>query len=335
MQPRILLINEDDEEVGSYHLPGNAYLNVENGQNVKAGTILAKMLKESAKTQDITGGLPRVGELFEARRPREAAVLASVSGTVKFSGISKGKRLVDIVDPYDREYKHQIPMGKHLLVRDGDPVEAAEPLCDGAIDPHDILEIKGENALQSFLVDEVQEVYRMQGVTINDKHIGVIIRQMMKKVEIVDVGDTNFIFGQHVDKYVFRKENEKVVREGGLPAIAKPLLLGITRASLNIDSWISAASFQETTRVLTNAAIAGQYDYLRGPKENVIIGHMIPAGTGMKQYKEMKLFTDEQSDLDAHVQEVLEQRRKEKEAEAAAMAEDEKLASLDANLSDD
>lgn len=175
----------------------------------------------------------------------------------------------------------------------------------------------------------------MQGVTINDKHIGVIIRQMMKKVEIVDVGDTNFIFGQHIDKYTFRKENEKVIREGGLPSIAKPLLLGITRASLNIDSWISAASFQETTRVLTNAAIAGQYDYLRGLKENVIIGHMIPAGTGIKQYKDMKLFTEDQSDLDAHVQEVLEQRRKEKEVEEASMAEDEKLARLEAKVTEE
>ena len=335
MQPQILLVNEDGEEIGSYQLPGNAYLNVENGQQVKAGTTLAKMLKESAKTQDITGGLPRVGELFEARRPREAAVLASVSGTVRFAGLAKGKRNILVVDPYGKEYKHMIPMGKHLLVRDGDLVEAAERLCDGAVDPHDILEIKGENALQSYLVDEVQEVYRMQGVTINDKHIGVIIRQMMKKVEIVDVGDTNFIYGQHIDKYTFRKENEKVVREGGLPAVAKPLLLGITRASLNIDSWISAASFQETTRVLTNAAIAGQYDYLRGLKENVIIGHMIPAGTGIKQYRDMKLFTEDQSDLDAHVQEVLEQRRKEKEAEEAAMAEEDRLASLDAKISEE
>ncbi|MDC7219830.1 MAG: DNA-directed RNA polymerase subunit beta' [Spirochaetales bacterium] len=335
MQPRIVLVNGDGEEVGAYQLPGNAYLNVEDGQDVKAGTTLAKMLKESAKTQDITGGLPRVGELFEARRPREAAILAAVSGTVQFAGLSKGKRSILVVDPWGKEYKHMVPMGKHLLVRDGDEVEAAEPLCEGAIDPHDILAIKGENALQSYLVDEVQEVYRMQGVTINDKHIGVIIRQMMKKVEIMDVGDTNFIFGQHIDKYTFRKENEKVVREGGLPAVAKPLLLGITRASLNIDSWISAASFQETTRVLTNAAIAGQYDYLRGLKENVIIGHMIPAGTGIKQYKDMKLFTEEQSDLDAHVQEVLEQRRKEKEAEEAAMAEDDKLASLNAKVTEE
>ena len=264
LQPRIIIDDADGNEIANYYLPGNSYLNVEDGTEVKAGRTLAKMLKESAKTQDITGGLPRVGELFEARRPREGAVLARIAGTVRFQGILKGKRVIDVVDPYGVELKHLVPMGKHLLVRDGDLVEAGEPLCDGANDPHDILDISGENALQQFLVDEVQEVYRMQGVNINDKHIGVIIRQMMRKVEIMDVGDTHFIYGQQIDKYNFRKENERVMREGGESAVARPLLLGITRASLNIDSWISAASFQETTRVLTNAAIAGQSDNLRG-----------------------------------------------------------------------
>ena len=211
--------------------------------------------------------------------------------------------------------------GRHLLVRNGDPIDAVESLCDGPKDPHDILEIQGENALQQFLVDEVQEVYRMQGVQINDKHIGVIVRQMMRKVDIIDVGDTNFILGQQVDKYQFRTQNEKVVREGGQSAVAKPLLLGITRASLNIDSWISAASFQETTRVLTNAAIAGEVDPLRGLKENVVIGHVIPAGTGMKSYKDIKLFTRETEDLDAHVAELLEERRKEDELKAALESE--------------
>jgi len=313
LQPRIVLVGKDGKDVASYYLPGNAYLNVEDGSSIKAGKILAKMLKESTKTQDITGGLPRVGELFEARRPKEPAILSAAAGTVKFDGISKGKRVIMVVDPYGNEYKHLVPMGKHLLVRDGDMVEASEALCEGAVDPHDILEIRGENALQSFLVDEVQEVYRMQGVNINDKHIGVIIRQMMRKVEIIDVGDTHFIYGQHIDKYNFRKENERVLKQGGLPAMAKPLLLGITRASLNIDSWISAASFQETTRVLTNAAIAGDYDYLRGLKENVIIGHMIPAGTGIKKYRDLKLYSEETGDLDAHVQQIVEQRRKELE----------------------
>ena len=313
LQPRIVIEDEDGNEKANYFLPGNSYLNVDNGTVVKAGHTLAKMLKESAKTQDITGGLPRVGELFEARRPREGAILSRIGGIVRFQGIVKGKRVIDVVDPYGTELKHQVPMGKHLLVRDGDTVEAGEPLCDGMNDPHDILDISGENALQQFLVDEVQEVYRMQGVNINDKHIGVIVRQMMRKVEIVDVGDTHFIYGQQIDKYNFRKENDRVMREGGESAVARPLLLGITRASLNIDSWISAASFQETTRVLTNAAIAGQSDSLRGLKENVVIGHMIPAGTGMRKYRDMKLFNQESQDLDSHVQMILENRKREQE----------------------
>jgi DNA-directed RNA polymerase subunit beta' len=311
LQPKIILVDSKGQEIGSYFLPNNAYLSVDNGDKVVAGTTLAKLLKESAKTQDITGGLPRVGELFEARRPRVAAVLARIGGIVRFKGIAKGKRLVSVEDPYGRELKHQILMGSHLLVRDGDPVRAGEKLCEGSIDPHDILEILGENALQRFLVDEVQEVYRMQGVVINDKHIGVIVRQMMRKVEITTVGDTHFIYGQQIDKYTFRKENDRVVAEGGLAAVARPLLLGITRASLQIDSWISAASFQETTRVLTNAAIAGQVDELRGLKENVVIGHLIPAGTGMKKYKNVKLYTEDVEDLDKHVQEIMEARAKE------------------------
>ena len=321
MQPRLSILNEDEENLQDYYLPENSYLNVDDGVEVKAGQILAKMLKESQKTQDITGGLPRVGELFEARHPRDAAVLARISGTVEFEGISKGKRIISVVDPYGNKVKHLVPMGRHLLVRNGDPIDAVESLCDGPKDPHDILEIQGENALQQFLVDEVQEVYRMQGVQINDKHIGVIVRQMMRKVDIIDVGDTNFILGQQVDKYQFRTQNEKVLREGGQSAVAKPLLLGITRASLNIDSWISAASFQETTRVLTNAAIAGEIDPLRGLKENVVIGHVIPAGTGMKSYKDIKLFTRETEDLDAHVADLLEERRKEDELKAALESE--------------
>lgn len=209
-------------------------------------------------------------------------------------------------------------MGKHLLVRDGDPIEAGEPLCDGNIDPHDVLNILGENALQSYLVNEIQEVYRLQGVNINDKHIGIIIRQMMRKVEIVQVGDTNFIYGQQVDKYTFNQENMKVIREGGQPAVARPLLLGITRASLNIDSFISAASFQETTRVLTNAAIAGSIDHLRGLKENVIIGHQIPAGTGMSVYKNIKLFNENMEDLDLSINRIIEEKHKKKEESTLA-----------------
>ncbi|MCF7928151.1 MAG: DNA-directed RNA polymerase subunit beta' [Spirochaetales bacterium] len=316
LQPRLIMEDEEGNEIASYFLPGAAYLNVDDGDKIKAGRILAKLLKESVKTRDITGGLPRVGELFEARHPKNSAVLAQVSGTVHFKGISKGKRVIVVEDEFGNEYKHQVPMGRHLLVRDNDPVEANEELCDGQKDPHDVLEILGENELQSFMVNEVQEVYRLQGVNINDKHIGVIIRQMMRKVEIVQVGDTNFIYGQQVDKYRFHEENEKVIREGGRAAVAKPLLLGITRASLNIDSFISAASFQETTKVLTNSAIAGSVDNLRGLKENVIIGHLIPAGTGMKQYKQIKLFDENKEDLDAHMQRILDAKKREEEEAA-------------------
>jgi DNA-directed RNA polymerase subunit beta' len=315
LQPRVLVVDEEGKERAAYHLPGSAYLNIEDGEKIDAGRILAKMAKESVKTRDITGGLPRVGELFEARRPKNPAVLAQIGGTAVFKGLVKSKRVILIIDPFGNEYKQLIPMGKHLFVRDGDPVDAGEPLCEGNIDPHDVLQILGENALQRYLVNEIQEVYRMQGVNINDKHIGVIIRQMMRKVEIVFVGDTNFILGQQVDKYKFHEENRKVIREGGQSAVAKPLLLGITKASLNIESFISAASFQETTRVLTNAAIAGSRDRLRGLKENVIIGHLIPAGTGMRNYQQVKLFDENQEDLDVTISRILEQKQREKEQE--------------------
>ena len=313
LQPRIVIADDAGNDSSVYYLPGAAYLNVVDGEKIKAGRVLAKMLKESAKTRDITGGLPRVGELFEARKPKIPAVLAQISGKVVFKGLLKGKRVVVVVDPYDKEYRHLVPMGRHLLARDGDMVEAGEPLCDGSIDPHDILHILGENALQNFLVNEIQEVYRLQGVNINDKHIGIIIRQMMRKVEIVSVGDTNFILGQQVDRYKFHEENGRVLREGGQCAVAGPLLLGITKASLNIESFISAASFQETTRVLTNAAIAGSRDQLHGLKENVIIGHLIPAGTGMRGYQNMKLFDENKEDLDVIIARIVEEKRREEE----------------------
>ena len=330
LQPRLIVVGDDGEEVANYYLPGQAYLNVEDGAQVSAGRVLAKLLKESIKTRDITGGLPRVGELFEARRSKSPAVLAKIGGLVKFKGISKGKRAISVIDPFDNEYKHAVPMGKHLLVRDGDTVEAGELLCDGGIDPHDILQILGENELQSYLVNEIQEVYRLQGVKINDKHIGVIIRQMMKKIEIVGVGDTSFIYGQQVDRHTFNEENRKVIKEGGQPAVAQPLLLGITRASLNIDSFISAASFQETTRVLTNSSIAGSSDRLSGLKENVIIGHLIPAGTGMREYREVTLFDENMENLDIKIQRILEQRRQEElERELAAQEFDEAYDDVD------
>ena len=320
LQPRIVIQDDNAEVAATYYLPGNAYLNVVDGESITAGRILAKLPRESVKTRDITGGLPRVGELFEARKPKNPAVLAKVGGIVSFRGLLKGKRVIIVVDPYDKEFKHLVPMGKHLLVRDGDMVEAGELLCDGNTDPHDVLLILGEQALQSYLVNEIQEVYRLQGVNINDKHIGVIIRQMMKKIEIMQVGDTNFIFGQQIDRYRFNEENRKVIREGGQPAIAGPLLLGITKASLNIDSFISAASFQETTRVLTNASIKGSRDHLRGLKENVIIGHLIPAGTGIRAYSDIKLLDENMEDLDVQVNKIIEEKKREKEL--AAMLEE-------------
>jgi DNA-directed RNA polymerase subunit beta' len=321
-EPRIYIVDKNDTEVASYFLPSGAYIQVDEGEKINAGRTIAKTLKESAKTMDITSGLPRVSELFEARKPKNPAVIAQVSGTVFFRGSVKGKRKVTIEDAFGKEYAHLIPMTKRLLVRDGDPVEAGETLCMGAVNPHDVLNVLGESTLQRYLMDEIQHVYRLQGVSINDKHIGIIIRQMMRKVEVRSVGDTKFIYGQMVYKYRFHEENNRVIGEGGQPAIAQPMFQGITKASLNIVSFLSAASFQETTRVLTNAAIAGSTDYLRGLKENIIIGHPIPAGTGMKRYREVKLFDEDSQDLDLYMQEILEKRKLE-EALADEPSEEE------------
>jgi DNA-directed RNA polymerase subunit beta' len=328
-QPRIFIVDDDGNEIASYFLPGGAYIQVDEGEKIRSGRTIAKTLKESAKAMDITSGLPRVSELFEARKPKSPAVLAQVSGTVYFKGIVKGKRKVSVVDTFGREFSHLIPMSKRLLVRDGDTVEAGEALCMGAKNPHDVLYILGESTLQRYLMDEIQQVYRLQGVSINDKHIGVIIRQMMRKVEIRFVGDTKFIHGSSVDKYRFHEENARVIAEGGQPAIAQPMFQGITKASLNIDSFLSAASFQETTRVLTNAAIAGSTDYLRGLKENIIIGHPIPAGTGMKRYRNIKLFDEDSQDLDEYMHEILEKRKQEAEALAETETPQEEFTAED------
>jgi len=319
-EPRIVIVDDDNKEVASYPLPGRAIILVDEEQRIRAGHTIAKELTGSAKAMDITSGsgLPRVSELFEARKPKNPAVLAQVSGTVYFKGIVKTKRKILIIDKFGREFSHFIPMNKRLLVRDGDTIEAGELLCQGAINPHDVLYTLGEGKLQRYLMDEIQAVYRLQGVSINDKHIGVIIRQMMRKVEIRFVGDTTFIYGQSVDKYRFHEENARVIAEGGQPAIAQPMFQGMTKASLNIDSFLSAASFQETTRVLTNAAIKGETDYLRGLKENIIIGHPIPAGTGMKRYRNIKLYDEDSQDLDEYMQEILDRRKQEAEALAEA-----------------
>lgn len=320
-QPRILITDEAGNEQGSYYLPAGAVLQVEDKQPVKAGVTLVKLPKEAAKTNDITGGIPRVTELFEARKPKNPCVLAKISGKVKFQGISKAKRVITVEDEFGKLQEHLVPTTKHMLVRDGDNVEAGEQLCDGAPNPSDILAILGENALQNYLMDEIQAVYRAQGVSINDKHIGVIVRQMLRKVEVMAVGDTKFIYGQQVDKYKFHEENRRVIAEGGQPAVARPMFQGITKAALNVDSFISAASFQETTRVLTNAAIKGDTDGLHGIKENVAIGHIIPAGTGIRNYKSVKLFDRSDRDLDVQMEEILERRKIERELEQSRVEE--------------
>ncbi|MBU1078341.1 MAG: hypothetical protein KKH98_13675, partial [Spirochaetes bacterium] len=234
-------------------------------------------------------GLPRVEELFEARRPKDCAVVSEIDGVLEFAGIIKGKRIIKIIADSGDERKYFVPIGSHLNFHEGDLVRAGDALNDGPIDPEDILKIKGDQELQEYLLNEVQNVYKLQNVEINDKHISVIIRQMMRRVEITDSGDTKFIVGNTIDKFVFREENERVLKEGGKPAMGRPTLLGITKASLNTNSFISAASFQETTRVLTDAAVKGKTDNLLGLKENVIIGHLIPAGTGLNIYNELEV----------------------------------------------
>jgi DNA-directed RNA polymerase subunit beta' len=285
-----------------YLMPSRSHLMVQDGDTVYPGDVLAKIPRETTKTKDITGGLPRVVELFEARKPRETAVISEIDGTVKFGEISKGQRKVYVVADNGSEKEYSVPRGVHINVQEGERVRAGEPLMDGPLNPHDILAVLGEKELQAYLVNEIQEVYRLQGVTISDKHIEVIVRQMMRWVKVEDVGDTTFLLEQQVDKFRFRGENERVISEGGKPATGRPLLLGITKASLSTDSFISAASFQETTRVLTEASIQGAVDHLRGLKENVIVGRLIPAGTGMEYYRNVRL-SPELEEAAAKVQE--------------------------------
>ncbi len=264
---------------------------VEEGDSTQAGDIIAKLPRATTKTKDITGGLPRVAELFEVRKPKDIAVLSEIDGYVSIAkGTKKGKQKITIT-PVDvgEKKEYLIPRGKHINVYEGDYVRAGEPLIGGAAIPQDLLNIKGEIALARYLVDEVQEVYRLQGVRINDKHIEVIVRQMMRRVKVHEVGDTDFITEEQVDRGVFEEANRAVIEKGGKPAVAEPLILGITKASLSTDSFISAASFQETTKVLTDAAIGGTKDYLRGLKENVIMGRLIPAGTGFPMYNDVHM----------------------------------------------
>jgi DNA-directed RNA polymerase subunit beta' len=272
------------ETRGRYMLPVGAHLLVADGQEIFQGDIIAKIPREATKTKDITGGLPRVAELFEARKPKEQAVITEIDGAVEFAGFVKGMRKIVIRADDGETKEYLIPRGKHIAVHEGDRVKAGEALMDGSPNPHDYLAVLGDRELQRYLVNEVQEVYRLQGVTINDKHIEIIVRQMLRRVRIEEVGGTDFVVGELVDKFVFQEENEKAQAAGKPPSTAKPVLLGITKASLSTDSFISAASFQETTRVLTEAAISGKTDDLRGLKENVIVGRLIPAGTGLSNY---------------------------------------------------
>jgi len=289
-----------------YLLPVGAHINVQDGQTVYAGDVLAKIPRETTKTKDITGGLPRVAELFEARKPKEFAVISEIDGIVSFGKDTKGKRKVIVTPEVGEPREYLIPKGKHISVHEGDRIRAGEALMDGSSNPHDILNILGEKALAKYLVDEVQEIYRLQGVRINDKHIEVIVRQMLRRVRIKEVGDTDFLVGDQVEKWRFDEENQRAIGESGKPAIAEPMLLGITKASLSTESFISAASFQETTKVLTEAAIQGKVDLLRGLKENVIMGRLIPAGTGLAKYAKPEIEIEEPEGGDGEFSEAVE-----------------------------
>jgi DNA-directed RNA polymerase subunit beta' len=293
-QPQLMVRSEKPgaKESKKYLMPSRAHLMVQDGEEVSPGGVLAKIPRETTKTKDITGGLPRVVELFEARKPHETAVITEIDGVVKYGEVSKGQRKIMVAPDKGEPKEYLLPRGVHVSVQEGERVRAGEALMDGPRNPHDILAVLGEKELQKYLVDEIQEVYRLQGVNINDKHIEVIVRQMMRWVKVEDVGDTEFLLDEQVDKFRFREENERALKADGKAATGRPLLLGITKASLSTDSFISAASFQETTRVLTEASIRGMIDHLRGLKENVIMGRLIPAGTGLEFYRNFRLLTE-------------------------------------------
>jgi DNA-directed RNA polymerase subunit beta' len=334
----VIKVMSGKEALKGYNIPVGAHITVEEGARIEPGEILVKIPRQLGRTGDITGGLPRVTELFEARNPSNPAVVAEIDGIVSYGGIKRGNREIIVTSRDGEAKKYLVPLSKHILVQDGDFTRAGTPLSDGAITPNDILSIKGPTAVQEYLVNEVQEVYRLQGVKINDKHFEVIVRQMMRKVIIDDAGDTSFLEKQSVNKIDFFEENDqiidkKVVTDPGdspnlkagqiltlrrlrdensqlkrkdmrlveardaIPATSSTLLQGITQSSLHTKSWISAASFQETTKVLNEAAIRGSIDYLRGLKENVIVGHLIPAGTGLRDYDKMIVGSQEEYDL--------------------------------------
>jgi DNA-directed RNA polymerase subunit beta' len=290
LHPQITISDDSGEVVANYPIPSGAHIVVSEGDKIVAGTLMAKTPRKTSKTKDITGGLPRVAELFEARHPKDASEISRIDGIVDFGASVRGKRCIIIKDAQTQaEEEHLIPIGKHVIVFKGDFVKKGQQLTEGPMDPHEILDVCGPQELQEHLVGEVQEVYRLQGVTINDKHIEIIVRQMLRKVRITEPGDTQFLWGEQVDKLEFEEENERVEKKGGKPAEAAPVLLGITKASLETDSFLSAASFQDTTRVLTEAATRSKIDSLRGFKENVIMGHIIPAGTGFDRHRRAQL----------------------------------------------
>jgi DNA-directed RNA polymerase subunit beta' len=308
LQPQIIIVHpsKKDEKgkpviLRKYFLPAGANLEVKDNDRVFAGDILAKIPREAARTKDITGGLPRAEELFEARRPKNPAVISEIDGAVKFGGLVRGHRKLTVHNEKGGEKEYFIPKGAHLSVGEGERVKAGTPLMAGPVNPHDILKVLGEKELAEYLLREIQEVYRLQGVVINDKHIEVIIRQMLRWVKVEEVGDTEFLVDEQVDKFVFQEENEKVVHNGGKPAKARPLLLGITKSALSTDSFIAAASFQETTRVLTEASLYGKVDHLRRLKENIIMGRLIPAGTGYRYYRDVELIEEPEAETKEEV----------------------------------
>lgn len=308
MQPRIEIVDEKKKDKNNrpfvlrkYYLPSGANLEVKDRQKVYAGDILAKIPREVARTKDITGGLPRAEELFEARRPKLPAVISEIDGTLEFGGLVRGFRKLTVRNERVGDREYFIPKGAHLSVGDGEKVRAGTPLMDGPVNPHDILRVLGEKELAEYLLREVQEVYRLQGVSINDKHIEIIIRQMLRWVKVEEVGDTEFLVDEQVDKFIFQEENEKVIKRGGKPAKARPLLLGITKSALSTESFIAAASFQETTRVLTEASLYGKVDHLRRLKENIIMGRLIPAGTGYRHYRNVELKVEKEEEAEREI----------------------------------
>jgi DNA-directed RNA polymerase subunit beta' len=286
---KTIQLSGDSRATARYFLPTGAIILVSEGDEVHASDVLAKISRETTKTKDITGGLPRVAELFEVRIPKDHTLLSEIDGTVSFGKYLSGKRRVVITPEVGKPVEYLISRGKHVSVLDGDYVRSGEALMEGSANPHDILRIKGPKELSRYLVDEVQKVYRLQGVKINDKHIEVIVRQMLRRVEVKDVGDSDFILAEEVERWRFEEKNQEVIAKGGKPAVGEPLLLGVTKASINTDSFISAASFQETTKVLADASVESKIDYLRGLKENVIMGRLIPAGTGLSIYRELDI----------------------------------------------